>query len=60
MKLVVLESPNKVEKVRHQLGPGYEVPATVGHFRDLPERRLRGPCRRIRLRGAAAVPTSAV
>ncbi len=37
MKLVVLESPNKVEKVSHYLGAGYKVLATAGHFRDLPD-----------------------
>lgn len=36
MKLVVLESPNKVKKVAHYLGSGYDVVATAGHFRDLP------------------------
>lgn len=40
MKLVVVESPNKCEKIRKYLGPGYEVAATVGHFRDLPEDEL--------------------
>jgi DNA topoisomerase-1 len=40
MKLVILESPNKVEHVAHYLGAGYEVLATKGHFRDLPEREL--------------------
>ena len=40
MKLVVVESPNKCEKIRSYLGPGYEVVATVGHFRDLPDDEL--------------------
>lgn len=40
MKLVVVESPNKCKKIREYLGPGYEVVATVGHFRDLPDREL--------------------
>jgi DNA topoisomerase-1 len=40
MKLVILESPNKREKVSHCLGAGFEVLATAGHFRDLPEREL--------------------
>ena len=40
MKLVVVESPNKVRKLREYLGPGYDVVATVGHFRDLPDREM--------------------
>ncbi|MCC6808647.1 MAG: toprim domain-containing protein, partial [Deltaproteobacteria bacterium] len=40
MKLIVVESPNKCKKIREYLGAGYEVVATVGHFRDLPEREL--------------------
>ncbi len=40
MKLVILESPNKIEKVQHYLGGGYQVMATAGHFRDLPQREL--------------------
>jgi DNA topoisomerase-1 len=40
VKLVILESPNKTSKVAHYLGAGYEVMATAGHFRDLPEREL--------------------
>ena len=40
MKLVVVESPNKCEKIQKYLGPGYEVAATVGHFRDLPDDEL--------------------
>lgn len=38
--LVVVESPNKIPKISKCLGPGYRVVATVGHFRDLPEREL--------------------
>ncbi|MFT3714047.1 MAG: type I DNA topoisomerase [Archangium sp.] len=38
--LVVVESPNKIAKIEKCLGPGFRVVATVGHFRDLPERTL--------------------
>ena len=40
MKLVVVESPNKIEKIQHYLGEGYRVLATAGHFRDLPKHTL--------------------
>jgi DNA topoisomerase-1 len=40
VKLVILESPNKVETVRKYLGSGFEVVATAGHFRDLPDCEL--------------------
>jgi len=40
MNLVVVESPNKCRKIASYLGPDYRVVATVGHFRDLPEKDL--------------------
>lgn len=40
MKLVIVESPNKISTIRKCLGDGYEVLATAGHFRDLPEDEL--------------------
>jgi DNA topoisomerase-1 len=36
MKLVVVESPNKVRKIKDFLGAGYRVAASFGHVRDLP------------------------
>ncbi len=36
MKLVVVESPNKVKKIRSFLGNDYNVGASFGHIRDLP------------------------
>ena len=36
MKLVIVESPNKVKKIRGFLGSGYRVAASFGHVRDLP------------------------
>ena len=40
MKLVVVESPKKIKKIKSYLGDGFDVVATVGHFCDLPEREL--------------------
>ena len=40
MKLVVVESPNKIKHISKYLGAGYKVMATVGHFRDLPKKSL--------------------
>jgi len=40
MNLVIVESPNKCGKIADYLGPNYRVVATVGHFRDLPEKDL--------------------
>jgi DNA topoisomerase-1 len=36
MRLVIVESPGKVGKIRDYLGAGHEVMASVGHVRDLP------------------------
>ena len=36
MKLVIVESPNKVRKIRELLGSNYRVSASFGHVRDLP------------------------
>lgn len=36
MKLMVVESPNKVKKIEAILGKGWLVLASVGHVRDLP------------------------
>lgn len=38
--LVIVESPNKIKKVQAYLGDNYKVAASVGHFRDLPLRRM--------------------
>jgi DNA topoisomerase-1 len=35
MKLVIVESPNKVKSISKYLGDGYKVAASVGHVRDL-------------------------
>ncbi|PZR52590.1 type I DNA topoisomerase [Xylanimonas oleitrophica] len=36
-KLVIVESPTKARKIAGYLGDGYEVEASVGHIRDLPQ-----------------------
>ncbi len=36
MHLVIVESPNKTQKIRGFLGPNYRVAASFGHVRDLP------------------------
>ncbi|WP_128773773.1 type I DNA topoisomerase [Actinomyces oricola] len=36
-KLVIVESPNKVRSIAGYLGPEYDVEASIGHIRDLPQ-----------------------
>lgn len=38
LKLVIIESPAKREALKKYLGEGYEVFATKGHIRDLPQK----------------------
>lgn len=40
MKLVIVESPGKVKKIKAILGPDYQVLASIGHIRDLPRHGL--------------------
>lgn len=40
MALVIVESPNKCEKIRKVLGSGYEVIASVGHIMDLDKKQM--------------------
>ncbi len=38
--LVVVESPTKVRTIKKYLGENYNVAATVGHIKDLPEKEI--------------------
>ena len=40
MKLVIVESPNKIKKITKLLGNGFKVMASLGHFRNLPKKTL--------------------
>lgn len=39
-KLIIVESPSKAKTLKNYLGSGYNVIASKGHVRDLPESRL--------------------
>lgn len=38
--LVIVESPGKVKNIQSYLGKGYKVMASIGHIRDLQEKKL--------------------
>jgi DNA topoisomerase-1 len=42
-RLVIVESPAKAKTIKGYLGPGYDVEASVGHVRDLPDKRTPAP-----------------
>lgn len=40
MKVLVIESPGKVQKLKAILGEGWDVVPSIGHIRDLPDREI--------------------
>lgn len=40
MKLMIIESPGKIEKLSSILGNGWKIAASVGHVRDLPQKEI--------------------
>jgi DNA topoisomerase-1 len=40
MNLMIVESPNKIKKIKAILGSGWDVAASVGHIRDLPAKEF--------------------
>ena len=40
MPLVLIESPNKISKLRKILGQNYKIMASVGHIMDLSKKNL--------------------
>jgi DNA topoisomerase-1 len=42
-RLVIVESPAKAKTIKGYLGPGYDVEASVGHIRDLPDKNSPAP-----------------
>ena len=40
MRVLVIESPGKVQKLKAILGAGWDIIPSIGHIRDLPEREI--------------------
>lgn len=40
MKLLIVESPGKIKKIKSILGSDWDVAASIGHIRDLPKKSL--------------------
>ena len=39
-KLIIVESPSKIKTLQKFLGQDYQIEASVGHIRDLPDKTL--------------------
>lgn len=39
-KLIIVESPNKINTITKYAGPGHKVKASIGHIKDLPKKEL--------------------
>ena len=40
IRLLIVESPNKVKHIEHHHGAGWQVAASAGHVRDLPQNEI--------------------
>lgn len=40
MKLMIIESPGKIPKLKAILGDGWQIAASVGHVRNLPKKEM--------------------
>ena len=40
MKLMIIESPGTIPKLKSILGDGWKIAASIGHVRDLPKKEM--------------------